>query len=372
MDKKFDLRKQRDREELTGFLPTVDGRTIKTPPRVFVEALQDLCVFLDQPDWLTYQWGAVGPFRDGRNQHVLGLPRIVQLGLELQELSQRENFGALLDGFRNPPQFMDTVFEVHTASFFSRLNTTKGLRFSPDHVVRGRHRRPDFEVTNEVGVFSVECKRPHLHVQRAAEKFKAIADAIHDRLKQIDWPRTARLEVEVIASLRENPMTFAERIVQSGLAALSNGRTEFVEGPAHVFVVPRESPFRISDPKFGHDLMELGPEATGLFNPKMTMMRVVHNGLDQKFARSAGDRISGALSQLPEQQGGVIVLGEVPPRIADEAISKRIGEPAYDHVLAFVTNEIDSDDFHFTYRMQRRETIQQMVGAGVRPLFTAA
>lgn len=370
MEKKFDLRQQQDREELAGFLPSFDSRKLDMPVGVFVEALRDVSAFLGDPDWLTYQWGTVGPFRDGTTQHPLELGRVVQLGLELRDLSQHDNFEALLVGFGNPPQFLDTMFEAHTASFFSRLNTTKRLRFAPVHTVRGHEKCPDFDVINEFDVFSVECKRPHLHVQRAAETFQRFASAVRDALKVINWPRDARIEIEVIEPLREQPATLAERVAESGLAAWRAGRTEFVDGPVRVFAVRRDSAFRVPDPKFGHDVMVLDTdEATGLFNPKMTMIRIAYNGLDHKFAYSTGRKIAKALRQLPEHQSAIIALGDVPRRIADGAIARRINDSAYDHVLAFVVCE--GDDFHFTYRKPRRDLVQRMLSAGQRPLFNA-
>jgi hypothetical protein len=370
MDRKFDLREQHDRAELAEFLPTFDGRTIEVPAPVFVEALSFLSDCLGQPDWLTYQWGMVGPLHDGKTQHPFDLPQIVHLALELKELSTRDNFAALLAGFSNPPQFLDTVFETHTASFFSRLRTTNGITFSPARTARGHDKRPDFEVNNEVGPILVECKRPHPVVQRAAETFKTITDAIHDQLKLVGWPREARIEVEILGPLREQPKAMAEGVVQSAVSAWNRGQAEQTDGAVRTFVVSRDSPFRIPDPKFGHDVMVLDSDkATGLFNPRLTMMRVVHNSLDYKFARSAGARLAEALRQLPSEQEGIIALGEVPRRIAETAIARRIGERAYDHILAFVVNEIDSSDFHFTYRTGRGPRVQQMVSAGLKPLF---
>src|SRR5713226_2056929 len=130
MEKRFDLRLPEDTRELAGFLPSFDSRTINVPAAVFIEALRDVSEFLGRPDWLKYQWGMVGPFNDGHSQHPLELARLIQLGLELRDLSRYENFEALLAGFRNPPQFLDTMFEAQTASFFSRLASTTRLRFA--------------------------------------------------------------------------------------------------------------------------------------------------------------------------------------------------------------------------------------------------
>jgi hypothetical protein len=370
MEKKFDLREPVDRRELASFLPTIDGRTLQLPQSEFLEALGALAAFLENPNWLTYQWGAVGPLVYGRAQLPLGLPETVQLGLELRELASRDNFAALLAGFRNPSQFLDTVLEVHTASFFSRLRTTHGLVFSPERQVRGRTKRPDLEVANEIGRFLVECKRPRSHVQRAITSFNRIAKAFQHQLNASAWPREARLELEIHAPLREEPSSLSKRIVQSALGVWAWGGGAVGEGPIHGFVLPRSAPFKIADAKFFQDSIVLDShEATGVLNPKVTAMRIVDNGLDQRFARSTGTTIAEALRQLPAAQEGMIVLGDVPRRIAESAIGRRLSDPAYAHVLAFIVSEADSGQFHFTCRSEQRERLQRLCAAGLRPLF---
>lgn len=369
MEKRFDLRRQTDAEELAGFLQAFDSRPLDVPASVFVQALADVSTFLEEPDWLVYQFGTVGPFHDGTTQHPLELTRIVQLGLDLRALSQHENFAALLAGFQNPPQFIDTMFEAQTAAFFGRLISTKRLHFAPEYEVRGRLRRPEFDVINDLGVFSVECKRPHLHVQRTAQSFYRLTEAVHDALKAASWPHDARVEIEITGALQEQPNSFAQRVTESGLAAWHRGETEFAEHSARIFVVPRESDFRIADPSFGHDVMVLDTsEATGLFNPRMTILRIANDGLEYSFARSAGVRIAEALRQLPDHHAGLIVLGDIPRRIADSAISRRIQDHAYDHVVAFVVAE--GSDFHFSYRTENHDVLRKLVGRGHRPLFT--
>lgn len=369
MEKRFDLRRRADLEELASFLPSFDARTLDVPAPIFVQALVDVSTFLGEPDWLVYQFGTVGPFHDGTTQHPLELARIVQLGLDLRELSQHENFDALLGGFRNPPQFIDTIFEAQAAAFFSRLTSTKRLHFSPEYEVRGQVKRPEFDVVNDCGMLSVECKRPHLHVQRAAQTFHRLADAVHGGLKAVAWPRDARVEIEITGALREEPTSFARRVAESALTAWRSGQTEFAERSARIFVAPRSSDFRISEPRFGHDIMVLDTdEATGLFNPRMTMLRIANDGLERSFTRSAGARIAEALRQLPDHHPGLIVLGDIPRLIADSAISRRIQDRAYDHVAAFVIGE--GSQFHFSYRPENSDLIQRLVGGGQRPLFT--
>jgi hypothetical protein len=370
MERKFDLRLQADRQELAAFLPSFDGRTIDIPPTIFVDALRDAAFFLGNPEWLTYQWGTVGPFRQGNNVQGVELRRLVELGLELRDLSRHKNFDALLSQFSNPSQFFDTMFEVRVASLFSRFITTERMEFSPPYTVRDRKKHPDFDVFNPLGLFTVECKRPHIFVQRATETFRSSANAIHEALKAVEWPHDLRLEVEIIAPLRELPESFAEAIVDSAVNLTQAGRTESTYGPARIIVVPRKSPFHINDVKFGHDVLLVDNEATGLFNLNKTMLRVAHKGLDHKFARSTSAKIAEALKQLPADHYGIIVLGDVPRRIADAAIKRRIEDRAYDKVVAFMIYE--DEKFHFSYRTKRQKEVQQLLGPSIRPLYNVA
>lgn len=324
---------------------------------------------MGNPEWLIYQWGTVGPFRYGNNQIPVELSRIAELGLELRDLSGHENFDALIAQFANPSQFFDTLFEVRVASLFSRFKTTTHMRFAPPYAIRHHEKHPEFDVCNHLGVFTVECKQPHMFVQRAAQTFQFTANAVHEVLKTVDWPHDLRLEVEILAPPRELPESFAKSLVNSAVSAIQTGNREFVCGTAQAFVVPRKSPFRINDVKFGHDVMIVDDEATGLFNPNKTILRVVNNGLDHKFARSAGARIAEALRQLPSDHYSIIVLGGMPRRIAESAIARRIEDRAYDKVLAFMIYE--EEKFHFSYRTKNRKAVQKLLNLGIRPLYPA-
>jgi hypothetical protein len=113
--------------------------------------------------------------------------------------------------------------------------------------------------------------------------------------------------------------------------------------------------------------MIIDNEATGLLNPNKTMLRVADDTLDHKFARSTGAKIAEALKQLPSEHYGIIVLGGMPPRIAEDAIARRIGDKAYDNVLAFMV--LEEEKFHFRYRAGNREVVEKFLTPGIRPLF---
>lgn len=370
MLKAFDLRKQLDREELATFLPNIDGRRIDIPAPAFIDGLKDASAFLGDPDWLIYRWGTVGPLRHGKTDHTLELRRLVELGLELRDLSRHDNFETLLTGFANVPQFFDTMFEVRTASFFSRFETTEYMRFAPQFMVRGHKKHPEFEFHNRLGRFAVECKRPHLFVHRAATKFRAITSALKKALEDLSWPPDLRLEIEVTAPLHEFPSSFAKRIVDRALATGQHACVRFEDRAARIFVVARDLPFCINDVKFWTDVMIVDSEGTGLLNPKKTILRVGNNRLDHTFAVSAGKRLTEALKQLPGSHHGIIALDAIPLRIAEQAINLRLNDKAYNEVLAFVV--YDEEKFHLIPRKQGKEILENLLRPGIRPLVPAA
>jgi hypothetical protein len=159
-------------------------------------------------------------------------------------------------------------------------------------------------------------------------------------------------------------------MVQSALSAWEAGEnTVLDDGSLRGFVIPRTMPFEIEDAKFWQDFVVLDSgESTGLLNPRVTMLRVVDNTLDHKFVRSAGANLADALRQLPPEREGVIVLGDLPKRIAESAIARRIADKAYDHILWFIVSETDMAPFHFIHRTEKRSRLEQLLEARAKPL----
>ena len=149
MDRSFDIRVKADRESLADLLPVIDQTHFKISRSEFLCALEDVATFLNKPEWVIYEWGSFRPFSAGQTNLVLGLEEIILLGTQLRRLSKFRGFEMLLSGFFNPPQFEDTLFEVKVAYFFSMLPTITDLRFSPEYVIRGHTKHPEFEIDTE-------------------------------------------------------------------------------------------------------------------------------------------------------------------------------------------------------------------------------
>ena len=331
-----------------------------------MEGLADVAHFLADPEWLVYEWGMLGPMLGRKSVFPLDLERIVLLGHELRDLSRHEGFSLLLKGFSNPTQFHDCMFEVQIASIFGRLNATTSLKLAPVHVVRGREKRPEFDIETSIGPLSVECKRPHPDKHEASERLLGVVSDIEMAMDEVAWPDDLRLEVELTGPIREQTTTFARHLVEKALQSQPGECPLSMGSTAKVYVSSRQSPFCITSMQVGHDLMVGNGQASGLFNPEITKLRIGVNNRDSKISSVVGAQLAKALKQLPEDRLGIIMLGDVPIRIATQAIERRIGSAAYDNVLAFGVS--DYGELHFVFRETRRQMLDQLMMSGMRPL----
>jgi hypothetical protein len=371
VERLFDIRRSADREELASHLPTFDARTFRFPRDVFVEGLAQAASFLNNPDWLVYQWGALEALQSRGQRYHVDLERIVELGLQLRDLATCAGFPVVLAGFNNPTQFNDTLFEVRVASMLYRMNSVARLVFGPRYIVRERIKTPEFDIYTDVGLISVECKQRHFDNNNTARRFQKVSSAIDAAMTSANWPSDLRLEVELVGPLREGVPTFAERLTRTCLEAVGRDTPILIGSSARAFVVPRRSPFRITEMQAGHDVLVI-PEGgvTGLFNPEATKLRVAINSLDKKTASLVGAQVSDALTQLPTDHFGLIMLSEVPLRITQMVGSRRIDTPDYEHILAI--GAFDQESLNFCFREERRGLLELLLNRGMRPLYTTS
>jgi len=259
---------------------------------------------------------------------------MVKFGIYLKSASGFDNFKMVLEGFFNPPQFLDSLFEIKVAYFFSTLPSFIDLRFAPKYMVRGRLKRPEFEIVTTNGLYCVECKRPHIHAQLALKSLQAVSKEFNAKMTAAKWPADLRLEVEIVTPLRGRVSNFAFQIVKSGIE--SGPVVEpIATGPFKAYVVCRPEPFRLPSAPWHTDTMIVGDTPTGILNPAFTSLRVSNYRLDSKFETSIGSRVREALKQLPESEKCIIVIGDTSPRIAAPICQKRIDDPAYSHISVF-------------------------------------
>lgn len=159
------------------------------------DGLGSLVSHLGPKDWMVWRYGGFAIPAGHKHQRWLAVPEAVELGSALEAVSRCENFGALLQGFENPAQFDDALFETRIARWCVERPAVNRLRFSPRYTVLGREKRPDFELQTPIGRVVCECKRLHLNTQEWAERLTRIAGAFDGAMQAAAFPQDIRLEV---------------------------------------------------------------------------------------------------------------------------------------------------------------------------------
>lgn len=334
MDRPYDLRIKADRVALADLLPIIYTQTFAIDQDTFIDALETVGQHLNNPEWLIYRWGAFYPIPCGAFSSSFTLDQMVEFGIYLKNANRFDNFKMVLKGFFNPPQFLDSLFEVKVAYFFSTLPSFIDLQFAPEYMIRGRLKRPEFKITTTNGLYCVECKRPHVYAQLAFKSLQAVSKEFNSKMTEANWPADLRLEVEIVTPLHGRVSDFAFQIVKSSIEARPVADPIAI-GPFKAYVVCRSEPFRLPSAPWHTDTMIVGDIPTGILNPDFTSLRVSNYKLDSKFETSIGKRVREALKQLPESEKCIIVIGDTSPRIAVPICQKRINDPAYSHINIF-------------------------------------
>jgi len=352
----FDIRIEEDRISLSDFLPEFDGRVYEFTRDDFLAGLASAALYLGNPDWMVYQWGCFELPTGGKTKRIFSLDQLITLGLQLQRLSCFENFEGLIVGFRNPPQFEDTCFEVKVANLFAQLDWVEVIRFAPEQKVRRRVRRPDFEVTGIYGTLYVECKRWHIFFKKALISLNDISDRFKKVMNEYNWPNNLRLEVEMVGPLAGKISSFIDATVQT---AMGTGTTTapIAAGPFRSYVVLRPDAFRLPSANWVTDTMVIGDVATGVLNPEFTMLRVANYRAYERCQRSIGRRVNEALHQLREDAQCMIFIGDVPVYVGQSVCEKRLSDSAYDHIIAFGIWEIEKPSPTLLCRDQDSERV---------------
>ena len=89
----------------------------------------------------------------------------------------------MLPGFTNPTQILDTVFEVKAAHYCFSLPGASSLEFSPEYLVNGNRKFPDFRFDGPFGRFVCECKDIEPQTHKSHARFQKINEAIIPAVK---------------------------------------------------------------------------------------------------------------------------------------------------------------------------------------------
>lgn len=365
LDRQLDLRAPVDMEELLKAI-SAQPYAVQLPVEDMRQGLEGLVYLLPDADWLKSSPAMGGGFvvRTGpKSSWLLSLKHAAQLGLQLRRLQYCEGFSDFLKGFTNPTQFRDSMFEAAVADYC--LPKADGLRFGSEYHIKGKVKRPDFELITKHGIAVCECKSANEAERRYAKRFDRLCKALSDDLKDSGGiANDLRLEIHVHGPFGIDVGQLANQVVKAALQLQATDIGHVSElGPFLVCLARRSSAPAFKDFGLWQLAMVVGDKPVGI-DPENAhqhaYLRVTTARVDPPRVKAAGNLIREAKSQLPEDRWGVIFIQAINGASARRAAHLRLGRPEYSHVLAC---GIDSQDGRqFVYRMDRQPTVEDLFG----------
>jgi hypothetical protein len=239
MQNAYDLRNAVDRERLVALLPEIDGYRYSLTSAEFADAIAAVAEFLPSAIDLHYQAGFMSIFRTGA-----GIYNLVELGRWFRKLAPYDGFPDLVKGFSNPTQFWDSYFETRVAAYFATAPGVDEIRFSPELVVRGRAKHPEFVAIGPTGELVVECKQLRVYDSKRARKFGNDVDLIRRAQDGSSWPDDYCLEIEFLASETEFMPIVATKLVRRAVEAATAGGDRFRVDNIAAIVRHRDEPLQ--------------------------------------------------------------------------------------------------------------------------------
>ena len=211
----LDLRTVRDRKRLYKIaapLADTDEELLE-----FREGLEALAGFFPNADWMVlhpYMGGSLVLIAN-RVHKLHHLTVLAALGRGLKKLADCFGFGVLIAELENLSQFEDAMFEVSCAAHFVGSPNIRSIRLKPEYQVRGRMKRPDFEmeVLGEANPVVCECKSANENARRYSQQFARVMKILNQAIaRHGGLPADARLEIHITAPRRSPPEDIANRI----------------------------------------------------------------------------------------------------------------------------------------------------------------
>ena len=361
--KKIDLRLKENRKSVVHVLernPDFCNLTISE-----VEAsLEFIIANLPSGEWLMmYPWlpQSLGLFEIRKGKKTTGtitLLELVNLGFRLSKLANCKGFNKLLEGFSNPTQFHDTIFETDTAYYCLSCAKIKKIEFSPLRSVRGKPKNPDFELHTETGELVCECKNLHPQESDYLIRFEKIFRSIETSMRTVCIPDDIRVSIHLTHAPRGSLTHWSNSIAQEVNGMIQNKTPKDKKlGSFSIHIGPRHQ--RSPRPKKPHlvaGVVTIKNRPTPLTN---TSLEMTAGYFDSAIERIVGRTIRRANSQLPEHKDCAIFLKTSRLTCAETAVDLRISLKSYSHILAF---GLWSNKIAFRGRLKDQAKINDIFG----------
>lgn len=359
-DRELDVRNASDRDALIAVVCRQPG-AIQHQLQQVTQGVEFLAHFFPQADWLR-----MSPYSGGSFQVKIGpkatssfpLDNAVQLGLQLGRLQMCDGFASFLRGFNNPSQFFDSVFEAAMAAFC--LEKAASLKFSPLYIVKGKKRRPDFEVQTNLGKIVCECKRLRETERLYSKRLSTLAQALDLAAAGAGGvPQESRLEVHIRGPVKGDANKLAKQLCDAALRSTSNIGKVLELGPFQFCLALKTSHVHFPDTEIFRHSVTVGDKPVGATS-EYAYLRVTIDGIGRSRSRATGDLIHETKSQLPETEMCVAFVEVMNGPSAEKAAHGRIGRKEYQHFLAVGISS--PRNLRFVYRQTQGPVVEGIFG----------
>jgi hypothetical protein len=370
MNDAFDIRNAIDRKALGDFLPTIDGVSYATEQDEFVELLAHLAACIPVNLALVYERGGFNVA-----QHHVTLSTILELAVWLRALSACAGFDGACQSFGNRSQFWDTHFEMRVAFFLVQRPFVRSLEFAASHNVRGRSKRPDFTIKLVDGsAVVVECKQIHFPLSRVALEFRKKVIDVNSALTAAAFPDEFRLEMEFITPRRGVALLMPAAIAHEAVTLAARGGGALKAPNVELSVGRRVDEFLIPQTRGALQQSIVNLPVAGrpaqLTDPQYTSLRAIDARYSKALFKLITAAIADARSQLPEEQSGIVCIGNVPTAFANDVVAAHPERIVFPPNIA-VVSLWDGDRLQVHFPNGRESFVQQLIGDTLPPDRTA-
>lgn len=293
--------------------------------------LNDYLALFPEQHWRTIFPGGLMTIK-GNGRHTSGLSIDLALGLtrSLKKLRKYRGFEKLIAGFRNPAQLDATWFEVLIAEWCMERAITVSLEFSPEVLVKGRSKYPEFLWDTILGKLYVECKRGELFDNDFDRKMTRLHQCIEKEYKSYDsWGNSVRLDVIVRGVVRNGVEKRLQKVIQRAAHRVQTGvpGETFEEGEVRATLRHRsEQPLlEKGDARSCSIMVGTTPTKIDVENAQwtLTMSQTAHR------VRGAGMLLREARTQLPADARGAVFIQMGSAEMCQEKIANLLRQEAY-------------------------------------------
>jgi len=296
------------------------------------EYLDEYLRFFSEPDWRKIYSGGMLPVQASK-KHLVGfdLMQVLKLTRALRKLTGYSGFDTLMAGFRNPAQIESTYFEAVVAGWCAGRAVSLSMDFSPEVVVKGKSKYPEFLWHTELGSVYCECKKGNFlesRFHRNLAKLQLYLREIYEQYRP--WDTSLRLDVRFERGTTNKIYSRFKSVVAQASAALKAGTYKnqiFRKDDVSAALRRRDEPIPQESEIIHASMAEVGPVAQSL--PEATYLSLTMS-LAKYRQETVARLLQDARTQLPTGSVSLVFieLGGA-SAAAQQKLQTRLGGPAY-------------------------------------------